>query len=70
MPGFLVGTVPPRYFAGVVTATAAGICTVQVSDSLDIDGQAAELTATGTAAINDKVTVMVASDGRAIIVGR
>lgn len=67
----MVGTAPVRYYAGVITATAAGVATVRVSDQLDIDGASpAEILATGAGSVNDKVTVTVASDGRAVIVGR
>lgn len=68
--GFMVGATPPRYLAGVVTSIASGIATVRVSDSEDIDGQPVEIIATGTAAINDKITVMINGDGRAVIIGR
>lgn len=68
--GFMVGATPPRYLAGVVTSVTSGIATVRVSDSEDIDGQPVDVLATGTASVNDKVTVMINGDGRTVIVGR
>lgn len=68
--GFMVGSGPARYFSGVITAIAAGVATVRVTDQPDTDGQPADVLATGTGTVNDKVTVMVTPDGRAVIIGR
>lgn len=63
-----VGAAPGRYYAGVVADSSAGIVLVDISDQLDPDGDAASVFATGTAAVNDKVTVLIQPTGRAVIV--
>jgi hypothetical protein len=64
----LVGSAPGRYYAGVVVVVAAPQVSVQISDQPDANGDAVTLWATGTAAVNDKVTVLIQPTGRAVIV--
>ena len=63
-----VGGAPPRYYAGVITAVTPPLVTVRVSDDLDDDDQPADILATGTGTVNDKVTVLVQPTGRAILI--
>lgn len=63
-----VGARPDRHYAGVVIDSSAGVVLVQISDNLDFNGDAVSVFATGTAAVNDKVTVLVQPTGRAVLV--
>jgi hypothetical protein len=63
-----VGGAPPRYYAGAITSVNPPYVIVRVADDPDTDDEPASIIATGTGTIGDKVTVLVQSTGRAILI--
>lgn len=63
-----VGSDPPVVYAGVITAVHAPTVEVLLTDDDELWYGAASIVATGTGAVNDKVSVLIQSTGRAIVV--
>lgn len=63
-----VGDSPLITLAGVISAVTAPTVTVRVADGLDDNDQPCDVVATGTGAVNDKVTVLLRPNGRATLV--